>query len=140
MSLYQCTKCGCVENTSCSAMGGMGAHMLNAHWKKGGAGEALSSYKKLLDLEPDQEFTDLCSACSVVWFNEKGSYGIGVPTKEEMTASEFKWKERTLGWHGRFKRHYLPKGEYQTCPVGNLEHKKTKKSPEKEDYSDKEFV
>lgn len=112
--------------------------MLNAQWDVGSAAskEAIASYRVLLGIPEGEPFKDLCSACSVVWFY-KGGYGVGTPTEEQINEGG-RWVNRSLKWHERFKRHFLPKGEYQTCPVGNLEHKITKISPKKEDYLEEE--
>lgn len=64
MSLFQCPKCGCRENTATGYF-----------WEAEQSGE-----------DP------LCSAC------------------------------HTGKWHGKFERVFLPKGEFVTNRVGNIEH------------------
>jgi len=60
--------------------------------------EEVAEYKEQLGLEEDEQFGDYCSACCPLG-NKK--------------------------WHGKFERVYLPKGEFETAPNGNLRHKKT---------------
>lgn len=64
---------------------------------------------------PERKGKLLCSVCGPV------KYSNGEPTKFGK-------------WHGEFERRFLPIGEYETCPKGNLWHKETKEPPKKEDY------
>lgn len=43
-------------------------------------------------------------------------------------------------WHNRFRRRFLPKGEYVTNREGNLVHRSTAEYPKTEDYSDTEYL
>lgn len=71
MSLFQCSKCGCCENTACCKY----------HYNR--------AYRK--------DLGDVCSACD--------------PDMD--------------GWHGKFARTFLPKGEFLTNREGNLQHVRT---------------
>lgn len=126
MSLFQCDKCGCVENSACSDGGYMG------RWLIKDLPEVLKSYREVLGLKPDEPFGNYCCVCNPQWFIEEctcgkaphsagckqGDYGIGPSPKPKL-------------WHNRFKRIFLPKGEWQTDRQGNLEHRVTKEK----DYS-----
>ncbi|MGV8161914.1 MAG: hypothetical protein ACP5N2_01100 [Candidatus Nanoarchaeia archaeon] len=60
--------------------------------------EIIKQYKIKLGLTEDTPFGHYCSACS--------------PSGDGQ-------------WHGKFERVYLPKGEFETGPNGNLRNKKT---------------
>ena len=108
MSLFQCDKCGCVENTACSDGGYMIKYLITKERKP----EVYKSYKKVLGLTEEDEFGKYCCVCNPVWFADNRQYGIGEnPNKKE--------------WHNKFERIFLPKGEWITNKVGNLEHKIT---------------
>lgn len=109
MSLFQCARCGCVENTACSSMGHC---LMNYEWEHDPKDRpALQSYKAILGLADDEPFPRLCSACSPVWF-DNGNYGIG-PNPNPTPGKGL--------WHGEFPREYLPLGEYMTNPhTGDL--------------------
>lgn len=64
---------------------------------------------------PERQGKLLCSVCGPTHYNDSS------PTKFGK-------------WHGEFTRHYLPLGEYETCPKGNLQHKVTKAPPTEKDY------
>lgn len=68
------------------------------------------------DYAPERKGKLLCSACGPT------HYRGGKPTKYGV-------------WHGVFTRHYLPLGQYDTCPRGDLQHKVTKEAPTQEMYS-----
>lgn len=55
---------------------------------------------------PDRKGLTLCSACGPSKYKDGSPSGFGE-------------------WHGEFERVYLPKGEFKTNRVGNLEHIKT---------------
>jgi hypothetical protein len=115
MSLFQCSKCGCLENTALTH-GSHHTYLYNSELKEDPTNEALLSYKKILGLKPGEEFQDTCSACCPVWYTENGDYGVGPnpnPKPEEGL------------WHGEFERIFLPKGKFRTNRVGNLEHIET---------------
>lgn len=109
MSLFQCKKCGCVENTACSDMAPMMVYLYNAEFIEHKA--AMESWKRFLGILLDQPFEPLCSACSPVWYTPEGYYGVGNPPDNH--------------WHGRFKRMFLPKGKFVTDDDGNLKHCET---------------
>jgi hypothetical protein len=97
MSLFQCGKCGCVENTACSAQGFIPSFMQKCFdWT--GKEELLKQFtleKKLL-----------CCACG--------------PTKyRDGKLTEFGT------WHNEFPRTFLPMNMFYTNRVGNLAHKET---------------
>lgn len=117
MSLFQCAKCGCIENTAltnCSHA----VYLYNEGLKEFPNDPALLSYKELLGLKPEEPFQELCSACTPFWFYENGNYGVGKnpnPSPEEGDGV----------WHGKFERTFLPKGKFKTDKFGNLEHIET---------------
>lgn len=117
MSLYQCTKCGCLENTALSGCS-HGTYLLNSDHKEGRNLEAIASYKEILGLKPEEPFTDLCSACCPVWF-DKGDYGIG------LCPCPRPGRHGGGVWHGEFDRMFLPMGMFYTNREGNLAHKET---------------
>lgn len=107
MSLFQCDVCGCVENTACSDGGNIMKYLITKEREP----EVYESYRQVLGLKENEEFGNYCCVCNPVWFNNK-QYGIGKnPNKKE--------------WHNRFERIFLPKGEWETNPFGNLQHKIT---------------
>lgn len=134
MPVFQCNKCGCVDNTATSAMG----WVLTLNSKD--TSEAELSYKKLLGLSDDEKFKQLCSACSVLWFDEKGAYGIGTPTKEQREVHRKSENGDSLGWHGAFPRRFLKKGLYETGRTGNLYHKESGEAVREENYREEEWV
>ncbi len=90
MGLYQCDKCGCVDNTSVSK-----CSVPEANYFIHGA--QLTECRQKLGLKDDQKLGRYCSACC--------------PLQGK--------------WHGQFDRIFLPPGEFETGPTGNLRHKKT---------------
>lgn len=103
MPLFVCSRCGCVDNTAESMGSAIAIHTSRAP-------SAAASYRKVLGLTPEQEFGRYCSVCNPIWFTV-GSYGIGPNPKP------------TPGfgiWHGRFKREFLPKGEFITNDMGEI--------------------
>ena len=88
---------------------------------------AIQHYRQQLGLKPGQRARDLCwcSACSPVWYDEHGAYGVGPnPRPSPERAS------RNGGggqWHGEFARHYLPKRQFETDRHGNLVHIRTQR-------------
>lgn len=116
MSLFQCSKCGCIENTACTS----GYHMMWQMDKRDV--EAAASYRKVLGLAEDDMFGNYCSACSPIWFTPEGGYGIGPGPVGQGNG--------LMGdvygvWHGKFKRTFLPKGKFHTNGDGNLSHIET---------------
>lgn len=95
MSLFQCAKCGCRENTASSHQGFI-----------------FDTYFDWTGLE-EYRGKKLCSACGPLTFKDSGqvvraSLRRGLPGV----------------WHGQFERLYLPKdGSIFTNRVGNLESK-----------------
>jgi len=104
MSLFQCSKCGCVENTAASD----GGYLIKYLVTKEQHPEAYASYKKVLGLKDNEPFGQYCCVCNPIWF-DKGNYGIGeCPTSKQ--------------WHDRFDRMFLKKGKWITDRYGNLAH------------------
>lgn len=101
MSLYQCERCGCVENTA-----------TGWYW-----------HRNSVRLTPPEFLGKaLCCVCAPT------HYASGEPNT------------KSGKWHNRFKRHYLPKGQYVTNPDGaGLIHIETGLPPAENDYSDKEY-
>ena len=60
----------------------------------------------------------LCSACAPTHFKS------GEPVRR---------RDEKEGWHGRFERHFYPKGSLYTDDQGNVRNKVTKDYPKKED-------
>ena len=106
MSLFQCAKCGCLENTALGRCGH--PYFLNSYKEPK---PELDSYREILGIPPGAEFQQYCSACCPLWF-DKNQFGMG------------RNPNPTPGnglWHGAFKRMYLPIGEFETNPsTGNL--------------------
>lgn len=119
MSIFQCNKCGCAENTALTHMSHC-VYMMNSDLSSRRASQetidALMSYKQILGLKPDEEFKKLCSACSPIWFNAHRNYGVG-PNPDPQPGIGL--------WHGEFERIFLPKGQFITDRYGNLAHEKT---------------
>lgn len=103
MSLFQCAKCGCRENTALSCQGFL--------WT--------GDFFDWTGLE-EWKGQKLCSACGPT------KYAKGEPSEYGK-------------WHDEFPRRFLPKGQYITCPVGNLIHKDTRLPPSNVAYSDTEY-
>lgn len=119
MSLFQCSRCGCMENTSLSNCSRPYIHNSIADQKH----EAILSYKQIMGLKPEDNLEEYCSACSPVWYTDAGDYGVG-PIPEGKRGKDDSGK-----WHGKFRRIYLPMGEFETNNQGNLWHKKTHEYP-----------
>jgi len=115
MSLFQCDKCGCVENTSCTD-GYWWMSYLNISKDQKNI-EAAKRAKEELGLSDDEPLGHYCSVCSPISFN-----GL------------------IHSWHNRFPREYLPKGEWQTDNEGNLEHKITKAKNFEDYLKDTEYL
>lgn len=88
MSIFQCQRCGCAENT---ATGWFHSARKNEEWFDG--------YAK------DEK---VCSACAPTHYKD------GRPLKKFPN-----------GWHGYFKRTFLPHGMFFTNDSGMLEHVET---------------
>ena len=89
MSLMQCVKCGCVENTN-------------------GTSSALWVMPSIFDWNGLEEFKGkrLCCVCMPLHY------------------SSGEIIEKAGKWHNRFKRVFLPKGDWHTNSDGNLENDK----------------
>lgn len=99
MSLFQCGKCGCVDNTATSNFG--------ARWKWTNKDETGDMLAKVAGYNSFEEAPDeLCCVCSPIYFNEKGGY-------------EFNPLER-YKWHGQFERQFWPVGTLKTNHEGNI--------------------
>lgn len=118
MSLFQCSACGCLENTALS-----GCYHIRSFFKRrpeDGIYEQpglVHSYKVVLGLKDEQEFGAYCSACNPVWYTKEGRYGFGP------RPADYKHERDDSGkWHGQFERTFLPKGMFHTNDDGNLAH------------------
>lgn len=116
MSLFQCDRCGCLENTSCT--GGYWTMKLVEDYP-----EVAASYRKVLGLAPDEPFGAYCSVCDPAWFDARGHYGIGPRPKQYKDSMGIGDGEGK--WHGKFERIFLPKGKFHTNDDGNLAHIET---------------
>lgn len=132
MGLFQCQKCGAVENSACSS----GYHPLNClsfttpkSPRHADDLEALAGFRKTLGLPEGAKLGVYCSVCTPVWY-DGGRYGVGRNPNPTEGAGL---------WHGRFKMQFLPKGQYETGPRGDLQHKRTRQPPKESDYSDVEL-
>jgi hypothetical protein len=114
MSLFQCDKCGCLENTALTGCY-WSRNLLEKH------PDVLASYRQVLGLDEKAEFGHYCSACNPVWFDEGGEYGVG----PRPVGYENKHGEHMGVWHGRFERIFLPKMLFHTNEDGNLAHMET---------------
>lgn len=95
MSIFQCEHCGCVENTAVSCQG----------FKN------VNDWFDWTGIE-DRKGKMLCSACGP-------ENHLDEDAAEPASPSGFGY------WHGHFERIYLPKGQFKTNRVGNLEHIET---------------
>jgi hypothetical protein len=141
MSLFQCDKCGCVENTASSDGGWHAPYLLGRSNMDEGNKEAIESYRKVMGLKEGEEFGHYCCVCSPSWFTEKGSYGVG--EKPELNPNLVRRpseRKNLREWHNRFPRMFLPMGEYTTAPNGNLMNKKTKSEKFEKDVINKEVL
>lgn len=107
MSLFQCGKCGCMENTAST-----NAAYLTELFTK----EDQDKCRQVLGLDKTSELGQYCCVCTPVWFDEHGNKNFGVNPQP---------KPGQGLWHNRFPRIYLPKGEFETAPNGSLRHKQT---------------
>ena len=115
MSLFQCDKCGCRENTSCS--NAAHPYFINHSADKNPRNAAaMDSARERLDLKSGESFGAYCSACSPFWFTEARDLGVGENPNPTTKCGL---------WHGRFPRTYYPLGLMETDRVGNLSPKKT---------------
>lgn len=106
MSLFQCEKCGCCENT---ALTNASYRMLDALVSDD---ELLKeSYRKVLGLESGVKLGNYCSACTPLWFDDRGNCGTGPNPSPEPGEGL---------WHGKFERVYYPLGSVYTDKQGNL--------------------
>ena len=108
MSLFQCSKCGCKENTACSNMSR--AHFNNHLYTDARATVALASYRQILGLQPGAPFGSYCSACSPMWF-KNGELGAG-PNPNPKPGEGL--------WHDRFPQVFFTLDSMTTNPEGNL--------------------
>lgn len=117
MSLFQCTKCGCLENTA--ATGG--------YWVYGLPKDVEESYRKVLNLPDHMPWGKYCSVCNPLWFDARGNYGKGPRPigYAESNKKDFLQSGNLGVWHGRFERIFLPKGQFYTNNEGNLAHVRT---------------
>lgn len=106
MSLFQCDKCGCMENT---ALTNAGHSQLKYLYQD--ETEFLADCRKRLGLEPDAPLGNYCSACTPIWYTESGDLGIGSNPNPQ--------PEEGL-WHGKFERIFYPLGSMRTNREGNL--------------------
>lgn len=116
MSLFQCAKCGCLENTALTPCS-HSTYLMNQEFKRNPKHPAFLSYKKILGLYPKQVFKNYCSACCPVWFDGQ-NYGVGPNPSPKAD----KWNGGGL-WHGDFRRRFFPMGKMFTDDGGNLKHK-----------------
>ena len=113
MSLFQCDRCGCLENTACTGGYWAGYHRVPE--------EAAESYRKVLGLEPGEKLGSYCSACDPQWFTPDGrEYGVG--PRPEGYKDRLGMGHHEGKWHGRFERCFYPKGKFHTNGDGNLAH------------------
>jgi len=118
MSVFQCSICGCAENTALTrGFGGL--------WLVKRDSKAYKSYRKLLGLKEGEPYGSYCSMCSPIWYDKDGKHGIG-PIPEE-AKSDDRWEAIGM-WHKRFKRSFYLKGTMFTDRDGNLAHKETKET------------
>jgi hypothetical protein len=126
VSLFQCAKCGCIENTACchyyveisSAYYETPVKPPKEDWEKrlfAARVAQFAQWRKVMGLKEGAPFGPYCSFCSPIWYDEKGGYGEG--------------PNPSPAWHGRFEREYLPLGEWEMLPRnGGLIHKGTRKT------------
>lgn len=108
MSLFQCDRCGCVENTALSE----GGYLISGLVTEDEPPEIVKSYKAAVGLKEEEPFGNYCCVCCPMQFDKKGEFKI------------FEEKDRRQ-WHSDFPRTFLAKGEWETDERGNLRNKKT---------------
>lgn len=101
MSLFQCDKCGVVENTALSD----GARMFLWDGDSDVSEKVDESWKAMVGM--DWRGKQFCSVCSPVWFTADGNFGVG-PNPDAK-------------WHGKFPQEFHPIGTKHTDRFGNIE-------------------
>lgn len=117
MSLFQCDKCGCLENTS----------LTGAYWSKPlleELPEAITSYRATLGLKDGEAWGSYCSVCNPIWYTPEGNYGVG-PRPDDYHRNPNKYKDDGGVWHDKFERCFFRKGLFHTDENGNLSHVET---------------
>jgi len=109
MSLFQCDKCGCCENTSLT---NTGHYELSILFRKEAV--MLSDCRTRLGLPADAELGRYCSACTPLWFTPEGDFGFGINPNPEPGKGL---------WHGKFPQKFYPLGSMVTDRDGNLKPK-----------------
>lgn len=104
MSLFQCTHCGCIENTALSM--GSRAHFNNTFTER--LPDIAAAYRVVLGLPEGAPFGDYCCVCNPFWYTPKGDYGLGPNPAPQV-------------WHEKFHRRFFPKGTVRTSRNGNVE-------------------
>lgn len=107
MSLFQCDRCGCVENSACSD-----GYLMRFMFDETDPA-VVKSYREAVGLADGEEFGCYCCVCSPIQY-----------TADERAYAPFQEEHRNK-WHNMFSRVFLPIGEWETDKVGNLRHKKT---------------
>ena len=110
MSIFVCSHCGCLENSSLGWYHSRWMLSNDMASKDPHVKEVALSYKKILGLAESAELGVYCSACSPVWFNEKGEMGTG-PRPANAISLRGSNKKYDGRWHGVFARCYYPKNK-----------------------------
>jgi len=112
MSIFQCDKCGCKENTALTG----GAYGMVSCVKD--RPDVVARYLAILGHPPWYPLGFYCSACNPQWFTPEGHVGVGPRPQDFQTP-----RPKDAGtWHGKFDRVFLPKGMFATNNDGNLAH------------------
>jgi hypothetical protein len=116
MSVFQCSHCGCLENTALSG-GYLLANLLERDHP------AYASYLEVLGLSPTAELGQYCSACNPAWYNPctcgTAPHKAGYPCGDYGIGKNPHPSERKGIWHGRFDRVFYPHGQVYTDGQGN---------------------
>ena len=107
MGLFQCSKCGCVDNTALST----GYHplvMLSLSKNDARDAEVIANIRSTMNLAPDAQLGVYCSVCTPIWY-DRGRYGKG-PNPHPIAGEGL--------WHDQFQRQFLPHGMFEDGPDG----------------------
>ena len=122
MSLFQCDKCGCLENTACT-----GGYHMSHHFRIRPDGipeepAIVHGYRVVLGLKEGEPFGSYCSACNPIWYTESGHHGLG-PRPADYEKNPHYHRDDAGRWHGTFERLFLPKRLFHTNDAGAYKHR-----------------
>lgn len=101
MSLFQCDKCGVIENTALAE----GGHLMFM-WRDEPE-DIQAEWRNRLGLKAGEPFGKYCCVCNPIWYTAKGAFGRGENPNPRK-------------WHGRFPQEFHPVGTMKTDRNGNI--------------------